>query len=110
MLSIGSQIKKNIFGYIALLVFILFLVFSHLMPLAVYFLFLYLCTDVFTNDLNRLYPVLSKNLLFWIFLILIVAVMSLFIIVIVPRFVKDFPLYFYLIKENTFKFIHIISN
>jgi len=110
MVSIIRHIKKDLFGYIALLAFIVFLAASHLLSLAVYFLFLYLLTDICTNDVNRKIPALPKPLLFWLLVIIIAGAVTVFVIAIIPLFARDFPLYFSLLRDNIVNFIHALSN
>ena len=110
MVSIVSHIKKDLFGYIALLAFIVFIAASHLLSLAVYFLFLYLFTDICTNEINRKIPALHKTLLFWLMVVIIVAAVAIFVIIISPLFARDFPLYFSLLHDNTMSFINMVSN
>ena len=109
MVSIISRIKKDLFGYIALLAFIIFLTVSHLLSLSVYFLFLYLLTDLCTNDVNRKFPALSRHFLFWLLVLIVVAVVAIFVIAIIPLFARDFPSYFSLIRDNMIQFIHGLS-
>jgi predicted PurR-regulated permease PerM len=102
-------VKKEIFGYIALVGIIVFLVFSHLISLTVYFLFLYLFTDVFVNDLNRRFPFISKKALFWAFLILILAAVGIIVFKIIPLFSKDLPGYFSLVREKGPAFLSALA-
>jgi len=110
MVSIASHIKKDLFGYIALLAFIVFIAASHLLSLAVYFLFLYLFTDICTNEINRKIPALHKTLLFWLMVVIIVAAVAIFVIIISPLFARDFPLYFSLLHDKTISFINTVSS
>jgi Predicted permease len=102
-------VKKDIFGYIALAGLVLFLVFSHLISLAVYFLFLYLFTDVFVNDLHRRFPLISKQVLFWAFFIIVLAFMGIIVFKIIPLFSRDLPRYFSLVRENGMAFISTLA-
>jgi predicted PurR-regulated permease PerM len=102
-------IRRDIFGYVSLLAIILFLAFTHLVSLLVYFLFLYLLTDVFTNDINRKFPMLSKTLLFWTLLGIVLLFLYLVLFFIAPLFIRDFPRYFALIRENVVNFVNFLS-
>lgn len=97
--------KKNIFGYIALAGLLVFLVFSHLISLAVYFLFLYLLTDVCVNDLNRRFPFISKGVLFWTLILLVLAFVGIIVLKIIPLFSTDLPQYFSLVREKGISFL-----
>jgi predicted PurR-regulated permease PerM len=104
-----TQLRKDFFGYAMLLCLIFFLAATHLVSMAVYFIFLYLLTDVVTNDLNRRFPALPKALLFWSFFVIVLALLGIAVFAVVPLFVKDVPLYFSLIRDNALQFVHTMA-
>jgi predicted PurR-regulated permease PerM len=107
--EITSERRNNLIGYGALSLIIISLPLLHLVSLAVYFLFLFLLTDVFTNDLNRRFPRLPKMFLFWSFFLIGLAAIGFLMFVFLPVIIKDIPLYFSLIREDSLQFIHSLA-
>ena len=106
MFQLTRERQNNIIGYGTLALIVVSLAVLHLISLAVYFLFIFLLTDVFTNDLNRRFPVVHRTFLFWSFFILGLAAVGFITFIFLPVIVKDIPLYFALIREDSLRFIH----
>jgi predicted PurR-regulated permease PerM len=109
MTSLSGLFRRDVFGYAVLLSFVLFLIFTHLISLVVYFLFLYLLADLFTNDINRRFPFLHKAFLFWTLVCTVLLLFGLAIFAVAPLFARDFPRYFVLIRENIINFVNFLS-
>jgi predicted PurR-regulated permease PerM len=103
------QQRNNFLGYGVLALIIFFLAFLHLVSLSVYFLFTFLLTDVFTNDLNRRFPAIPKTALFWLFFIVGLGVVGFLTFLLLPVIIKDLPLYFALVREDSLRFIHTMA-
>jgi predicted PurR-regulated permease PerM len=104
-----TERQKKILGFGVLALVIISLAFLHLISLSVYFLFLYLLADVFTNDLNRRFPAIPKTVLFWLFFIIGLGVVGFLSFFFLPVVIKDIPLYFTLIREDSMRFIHAMA-
>jgi predicted PurR-regulated permease PerM len=101
--------QKDFLGYGVLVLTIVALAVLHLVSLAVYFLFLFLLTDAITNDLHRRFPKIHKLVLFWSFFIVGLTLVGFLTFIFIPVIIKDIPLYFSLIREDSWKFIHSLT-
>ncbi len=101
--------RKEWIGYSTLVLIIVFIIATHLISLSVYFLFVYLLTDVFTNDMNRRFPVFPKAMLFWSFFLIGLIFLGIITFAVVPLIIKDLPLYFSLIRDDSLRFLHTLA-
>ncbi len=109
MFRVTKERQNNFIGYGVLALIVASLALLHLISLAVYFLFLFLLTDVVTNDLNRRFPGLHKTFLFWSLFIVGLAAVGFLTFIFLPVIIKDIPLYFNLIREDSLRFIHALA-
>jgi predicted PurR-regulated permease PerM len=109
MYDLIKYVKKDGSGYIVIVSAVLMIALTHLMSLCVYFLFLYLLTDLFTKDLQRRVPMIPSAVLFWLLFVIELGLFTLALLTIVPLVMKDFPSYFALVRDNSIGFIHVMS-
>lgn len=110
MQAVKDLLKTNWAGYITILLFIVVVVGTHLLSLTVFILFMYLFTDVFTNELHRRMPFIPREVFFWIFYGVLLAFMGFVIIRVIPVFIADFPRYYNLVLDDGTRFLQALSD
>ncbi|MDD5686491.1 MAG: AI-2E family transporter [Elusimicrobia bacterium] len=105
-----SKFKNNLLGYIFLFAFAVIIMKSRLIIFFVFLMFLYLLTDIFTNDIHKKYPSLSVKFLFYLFYLLLISAFFILSFKVIPKFISDFPKYFNLIEYEIAKSVKLISD
>ncbi|MBZ0273753.1 AI-2E family transporter [bacterium] len=77
------------YGFLALLAGTMLA--SHLTTFVLAFVFLYLISDVMTNDVRRLMPILPKALLFSVLYVAVIALLTVFFLNTLPNVLRQVP-------------------
>lgn len=99
-----KRLKSDLTGYVVLAILVGLIIGTHLLSLCVFFLFIYLFTDVFTNDIHRRFPVLPLWLLLVTFYLMIITVAVFISIKVMPAFFKDITGYYALLDHDIARF------
>jgi predicted PurR-regulated permease PerM len=110
MTTIIARIKNNMLGYLALLLIGGVIVGTHLLSLCVFFLFIHVFSDVFTNGIHRRFPSIPKAALLWLFYIIIIAFFVAVSIRFVPLFFADFSGYYEVLVRDATEIVNAISS
>lgn len=91
--NIYLKLKNESFGYLTLFLIALIIIQTKLLNFFIFFLFVHLCTEFFSNTIHSYFPSISKKFLILAFYLLLVGFFLVGSLRFVPEFINDFPSY-----------------
>jgi len=108
--DITSYLKKDFAGYLVIIGLVVLVVKIKLLILGVFFLFLYLLSDLAINGFHSKFKIVPRKLVVWSYFVILLTLLVLFATVLAPKLIKDLAGYWDSIQEDTIRFLAYISN